>query len=107
MNTFNNLPNKDNLFVTLNTSLTKIMITHAFENNGWNIRRCSLEDYEMRCSWGELIVEGIEPLLLHGGIHNIIDNVDKILEILKSLSIVFSLECYNENDELLYKYDSK
>ena len=55
-----------NLFGELDTTWPKERVAGLFAPFGWEVRKCSWTDYEVYCDFAELVIEGENPILIHG-----------------------------------------
>lgn len=97
----NGIPDATNLYGTVRTSLTKAELAAVFAAHGWRTRKCSWIDYELRSTFGELILEADDPLLLHGPVADVLANAPRIADVLRAAHASFSLECYAPDRETL------
>lgn len=99
-------PDESNLFGSLDTARTPEWVARLFSPFGWSVRKCSWTDCEVACDFGELVIErdsgGPRRLLIHGAVADILDNLPKIIEPLAGASVPYSLECYDENRDLIH-----
>jgi hypothetical protein len=98
------IPEGSNFFGSLVTSLSKGEIAQLYGAAGWTVRKCSWVDFEIRCAWAELIIDGDSPILLHGSVADVLVNADRILEPLVKAGIAHTAECYGEDEVLLKEY---
>jgi len=94
-------PAASNLFCALDTMLAKESVAGLYEQRGWSVRRCSWSDYEVRCDWAELVIDGDSPILMHGPVTDVVKRVKEILEPLHAAGISFTAECYDADGTLL------
>ncbi|MEZ0276738.1 MAG: hypothetical protein ACAH88_17655 [Roseimicrobium sp.] len=97
-------PDSSNFFASLFTTLEKKEIAEKFASQGWSARKASWYDYEVRCEWAELVVDGEQPILFHGLVANPDKNVDRILQMLRDEGIAYSGEYYDEAGVLVKEY---
>jgi hypothetical protein len=95
-------PDESNLFGSLQTSLSREQVARLFAPFGWEIRRCGWTDYEVHCDFAELVIEGENPVLIHGPVADLLANLPRIIEPLAVAGVPFSLECYDANRELIH-----
>lgn len=101
------LPGSDNLYGTLSTRLSKTEVAVLFRRSGWCVRRTSFSDYEVWCDWAELVIEGEEQILIHGGVRSVETRLKEIGAILTDCEGKYSLEAYDENGFLLETVSSE
>jgi hypothetical protein len=95
------VPDGSNFFASLATELSKEEIARLYGSCDWAVRRCALVDFEIRCPWAELIIDGQSPILLHGPVAQVLLNVEAILAPLRAAGVSYTAECYGEAEELL------
>ena len=103
MNDHTNWPEGSNLFGTIQTEKSKSDIAAMFSARGWTSRKCTWVDFEVACEWAEIVIEGEYPILIHGSVVNVEENWRPIATILKENNVGFSLECYDENKNLIHE----
>jgi len=101
------LPNKSNFFSTLNTKLSRKRVAKLYGALDWEVRKIAWYDYEVRCPWAELEIEGEAPMLLHGAVADVLTNAEALLAPLRAANISFSAECYGPDGELLREWKSQ
>lgn len=101
MNRERSLPDVSNFFASLTAALSKAQVAALFGATGWSVRKAGWDEFEVRCPWGELIIEGDEPVLLHGPVDGVIENAESILAPLRSAGIAYEAACYGEDRVLL------
>ena len=104
MNEIDALPGGGNFFGSLYTALSKQDVAQLYELRGWRVRKCTSVDFEVRCPWAELVINGEHPILLHGPVADVVTNAERILEPLRRAGVSYSAESYGEQDELLGEY---
>jgi hypothetical protein len=95
-------PDESNLFGSLETSLTRERLATLFASFGWKVRKCSWTDYEVCSDIAELVIEGENPILIHGPVADLLANHPRIIDPLSHAGVSYSLECYDENRELVH-----
>lgn len=60
------IPDATNLFCTVATDLSREEVAGAFVAAGWAQRRRGLGEHELSSDFAELVLDGNDPLLLHG-----------------------------------------
>ncbi len=93
-----------NFFSSLYTPLSRHEIAELYRSSKWTIRKRSLVDYEILCPFAELVIEAEEPILMHGSVVSVLDNVERILLPLRDSGVRYFGECYGENMELLREF---
>jgi hypothetical protein len=99
----NDVPDSSNFFASLATELSKEQVARLYERRGWAVRKCTWVDFEIRCPWAELIIDGESPILLHGPVAQVLLNVEAILAPLREAGVSYTAECHGEAAELLRK----
>ena len=74
---------------------------------GRKSRKCTWTAFEVECDWAEVVIEGEHPILIHGSVVNIEENWRTIANFLKEHNLGFSLECYDENENLIHEEKHK
>ena len=92
------------LLGSLVASLSKKQVAELYEAAGWSVRKCAVDDYEIQCSWAELVIDGDMPIVLHGPVGNIVANAKRILQPLREAGVVYTAECYGEDRTLLEQF---
>jgi hypothetical protein len=91
-----------NLFGELDTTLPKEQVARLFAPFGWTVRKSSWTDYMVRCDFAELVLDCDHPILIHGPVADLLANLPRIIEPLAAAGVAYSLECYDENRELIH-----
>ncbi len=97
-------PDGANFFSSLYAPLSQQEIAGLYRSLNWTIRKCSLTDYEIFCSFAELIIESEKPILMHGSVMSVLGNAEKILTPLRVAEVRYFGECYGENTKLLQEF---
>ncbi len=95
------IPSSSNLYGSFRGRVSKAQIAAFFEADGWSVRKCSWTDFEVTSQFAELVIEGNDPILLHGPVADISCNVDRIAGVLAKSGQPYSLECYDDGNTLL------
>ncbi len=96
------IPNSSNFFSSLNTRLSRKQIANLYKSLGWQVRKCSWTDYEVRSDWAELIIESESPILIHGPVANLPTRIEDLVAPLRNADVSFNAECYGpEPDNVL------
>jgi hypothetical protein len=101
MNRERSLPDGSNFFASLTAALSRAQVAALFGATGWSVRKAGWDEFEVRCPWGDLIIEGDEPVLLHGPVNGVIENAYSILAPLRDAGIAYRAECYGDDRVLL------
>jgi hypothetical protein len=91
-----------NLFGEIDTTLPKEQVARLSGPFGWEVRKSSWTDYEVRCDFAELVLDCDNPILIHGPVADLLANLPCVIEPLAAAGIAYSLECYNANRELIH-----
>lgn len=95
------IPNQPNFYSSF-VSPTKTEIKKLLEQNGWKIRKQSLDDFECSNDWAELnLVAYRTYTLLNGSIANPNKNFNILLDIFKAINCKFQMELYDENQNIV------
>ena len=100
------LPEASSFFACLNTTAAKKDIAGWFGTQGWLVRKVGFDDFELRCSWAELVLEGESPKLLHGLVADIVSNSVVILSVLDAHHVVDYGECEDEDHQMISAFSS-
>lgn len=95
------IPDESNFFSSLHTSLTRQEIAELYRPLGWETRKCSWVDYEIGCTWAELVIEAEAPILMHGAVADVLVNAERILAPLRAAGVAYTAECYGKDRALL------
>ena len=91
----------------LTTSLSKQKIAKHFKKAGWFVRKAGYDEYEIQSNYSELEIYGNDKeILMSGCINDYKHSIPEILQFLNSIKIKYQLECYDQNKNLLEKYQS-
>ena len=101
------IPSEPNLFGSLDTDLMPERVAALFEAAGWTVRRCARTDYEVFAPFAELVIEGRNPVLIHGPVADVLANVGRVAEPLTRARLGYSFECYGTDRELLRTVTSR
>ena len=94
-----NLPESSNFFCSIDSPISKMTIVDYFVSQGWQVRKTTWEDFELRCAWAILVLESDDPVLLHGLL--MADKFNELLILLNQLNIAYHAELYDEEGELI------
>ncbi len=94
------MPNSNNLYGSFDGGKSKYEIALFFYNNGWNIRKSSFYDFEIENEWAEFEINGENNKPLLKGMIDI-NYFNHLIEELNLLEIKYSLELYNDKQELI------
>lgn len=95
------MPPKSN-FYSIIYGKTKEKLSAVFENNGWVIRRSSMNNFSFENSWTALdLDQDDDSLLLHRIVAYHSDNVKIINQIFSNLNTSYRFEFYDENIEII------
>jgi hypothetical protein len=94
------IPGYNNLYGTIFNVKSKKALADMFESKGWSVRNSSWTDFEVRTDWGELTIESEDKNpLINGTIDPMM--FDQLKQILNSFNVVYSLELYDEQKNLI------
>ncbi len=94
-----------NFYSTLHTSWTPQDIATVVGRIATNSRKCGWDEWELEFPFGWLYIESQRPVLMHGRVNNIADNVDMLLAPLRLAAIRYKAEAYDDNQVLLHEYE--
>ena len=97
-------PDGSSLHGTLHTGLSREEVAALYGALGWDVRKCSWTDYEVRSSWAELVIESEAPILMHGPAAGVADRAEELLAPLREAGVSFRVECYGPDGELLREF---
>lgn len=96
------IPNSSNFFSSLNTRLSRKQVAALYKSLGWQVRKCSWADYEVRSNWAELVIESESPILMHGPVADLPARAEDLVAPLRTADVSFTAECYGpEPDNVL------
>jgi hypothetical protein len=98
------IPDSSNFFGCLSTPLSKEEIVGKFAARGWTSRRIAWHDYEVRCEWAELVLDGEGEILFHGPVCPATEYIERVLEILKAEAIGYQVELHDDGGALHKEY---
>lgn len=100
------IPGQSNLFGTLDTTWPPERVANLYGYRGWQVRKCSWTEYEIICEFAELVIHrsSAEPdrTLIHGAVADVVANLAEIFKPLANACISYSLECYDDNWNLIH-----
>ena len=99
------IPDGSNFYASLTTTLSKVRVADLYGRRGWSVRECAWDEFEVCCSWADLVIDGESPILLHGPVARVEENAARILGVLREFGVAYSAECYGEDCQLLRKYE--
>jgi hypothetical protein len=97
-------PEPSNLLISVAmfTDRSREQLVKLFELPEWKVRKCAWDEFEIKSSWAEVVVEAENPVLMHGLIRDGQGNIDRILQPLREAEIAYKAEVYGENHALLH-----
>lgn len=95
------LPDGSNLFASVRTGAGAEAVAAAYARAGWPVRACGWAEWEARCDFAELVVEGGDPVLVHGPVADVVANAGRAMAPLREAGIPFDAECYDAAGALL------
>jgi hypothetical protein len=93
-------PSTSNFFAVLTTDKSRVDVAELYRSAGWEVRKSSSTDFEVRSPLAELVIEA-DPVLVHGLVVDPASNVYAITEPLRKGAVVYSCECYSADRSLL------
>ena len=93
------IPNFSNFYSSLHTGLTREQVARLYGALGWQVRKCSSVDYEVRSYWAELVTEAESPILMHGPVAELLDRAEELVAPLRAAGVAFTAECYGPDPE--------
>jgi hypothetical protein len=100
------LPGRSNFFSTIHTTNSKEIIAALYRTEGWGVRNDGWADFELETDFAELSLEADNPILMHGLVADILQNIGRVLKPLIAAGESFSAECYDENRNLIFEIKS-
>ncbi|SDS98830.1 hypothetical protein SAMN05216271_3284 [Halopseudomonas sabulinigri] len=88
------------------TDLKKSAVAELFNNKGWTCRKCAWDDYELKNEFSDFVIEGNDEILMNGIINKYDESMSKIIEVLESNYIQYSIEVYGDDGALLRFYEN-
>ena len=95
------LPDGSNLFAAVRGGAGAEAVARAYARAGWPVRACGWTEWEARSAFAELVVEGIDPVLVHGLVADVAANAGRAVAPLRDAGIPFHAECYDAGGALL------
>ncbi len=95
------LPDGSNLFAAARGGATAEAVARAYGRAGWAVRASGWTEWEARCGFAELVVEGGGPVLVHGPVADVVANAGRAMAPLREAGIPFHAECYDADGGLL------
>jgi hypothetical protein len=100
------IPDRPNLFVSIHCGPARRHVAELFRRLGWQARKCGWTEFEVTCSFAELVVEAGSPVLVHGAVADVLTNVEQVLAPLRGVGAVYTAECYDNSGGLLWESKS-
>src|SRR5690349_14668301 len=88
------LPDESNFFSSLDTALTPAQVAALYGALGWQVRKCSWVDHEVRSDWVELVIDNTSPILMHGPVADLPARAEELVAPLRAAGVSFTAECY-------------
>lgn len=95
------LPEVDNFFSSLDTTLSPEQVAGLYHSLGCRIRKCSWTDWEIIGPWCDLVIEANSPILMSGAVADVMTRADEVIAPLIAARVAFTAECYGPDGELL------
>ena len=95
------LPDGSNLFAAVRAGMGAEAVAGAYARAGWRVRACGWTEWEARSGFAELVVEGADPVLVHGPVADVVANAGRAMAPLREAGIPFRAECYDAGGALL------
>lgn len=92
-------PDTSNFFSSLHTALSREQVAGLYGALGWQIRKCSFEDYEVISDWAELVIESERPIIMHGPVAGLQSRAEELVVPLRAAGVSFTAECYGPEPE--------
>lgn len=89
------------------TNLKKSAVAELFNKKGWFCRKCTWDDYELKNEFSDFVIEGDDEILMNGIINKYDEGISKIIEVLESNYIQYSIEVYGDDGALLRLYENR
>ena len=101
------IPDQSNFYGSLHTNLSRHQIAQLYRGLGWEVRKCGWAEYEIRCSFAELVIETESPILIHGTVADVVVNAEVILAPLGQARVSYTAECYDQAGVLLREFKTR
>lgn len=102
------MPDSSNFFSTLTSKLPRRRIADLFVGQGWRLREPDDKEHLwVLCPWSELIIESMNPTLVHGIIADIVANTERVIAIFEHAGATFTAESYDADGGLLRTWRSE
>jgi len=72
------LPDTSNFYSSLHCGLSREQVARLFGALGWRVSKCSWTDFEVKCPWAELVIEGESTILMHGLVADVLDRPEEL-----------------------------
>ncbi|MEW5928043.1 MAG: hypothetical protein AB1941_11205 [Gemmatimonadota bacterium] len=95
------LPDGSNFFSSVRGGAGAEAVRDAYARAGWSVRACGRAEWEAASPFAELVVEGADPVLVHGAVADIVRNAERAVAPLSEAGIPFHAECYGADGALL------
>lgn len=95
------LPEGSSLFATVRGGADAEAVVRAYAGAGWRVRACGWAEWEARSDIAELVVEGADPVLVHGPVADVAAHAERALAPLREAGIPFHAEGYGADGALL------
>lgn len=101
------LPDTPNFYAVPDTRLSAGQVAGLFAARGWQVRKCSWTDYEVRTDWAELVVAAAAQVLVHGPVADLPARAEELVAPLRAAGVAFTAECYGPGPDLLLELRSR
>ena len=92
-------PESSNFFSSLETELSSSQIADLYVELGWEVRRLSWTDFEVRGPWCELAIEGASPVRMQGLVADPVAHAEELVAPLRDAFVRFTAEFYGPPPE--------
>ena len=99
------LPDLSNVYGVIYSPLSKEEIAKSFGKVGWNVRKADWINWEITNDFSELIIEGDKEILIHGPVS--VDSFEIFVAKMKEIKLKFSLELYDEQENLISEVNNE
>lgn len=94
------IPEGSNFYAQLRTKMSAQDVAELYSKAGWSIRKCGWTEFEVTIANAELVI-GASPVIIHGTVANVVDNLAIITRPLTDNGVEFSSECYAPDGSLI------
>ncbi|WP_010179683.1 hypothetical protein [Aquimarina agarilytica] len=95
----------NNFYGLIFDKISKESLSIKFKQIGWHVRKSGFNSYEITSEWAELNIEGESEILLNGEVE--LKHFDKLEKLIISFNLKYSLELYDNENQLIKRFPIK